>query len=150
MALNDTKTFSAYPQESGEGAYDNSTDIFKWVFITDVYSSIDANGADPKLADFTQVASAGNYVANSTIANTTWTRGTTDTTLNGDSWSFAADGANPITAKTILIYNDTSADKSALKIVDLTTDNGVTAANTTQGFTYNINASGIYKVSRVV
>lgn len=150
MARGDIKSFTDYALESGQGDYNNSTDVFKWVILTDNYTAVDTDVADPKLADFTQVASAGNYVANSTIANTTWTKAGATVTLTGDSWNYTANGANPITGKSILIYNDTSVDKSALAIVDLTTDGGTTPADTTQGLTYTVNASGIYRVVRSV
>ena len=147
MAISDSKLFSAVPLEAGDGDYNNTTDVFKWVLITEGYDSIDSASVDPTLSDFTQVTSSGNYVANSTIANTTWTRTGAITTLTGDSWSYAADGANPTTAKSLLIYNDTSADKSAYCVVDLTVDGGVTPADTTQGLTYTVNANGIYRVT---
>lgn len=150
MARGDSKSFSEYGFESGTGTYNNSTDVFKWVIITETFTATNADVLNPKLADFTQVASAGNYVANSTIANTSWVRAATITTLDGDDWTFAANPSNPVTGKSILIYNDTDVGKSALCIVDLTTDAGVTPADTTQGLTYTVAAGGIYKVTRTV
>lgn len=150
MARGDSKSFSQYATESGTGTYDNANDVFKWVIVTESFTATDADAANPSLTDFTQVASAGQYVANTTIANTTWSRSGAITTLDGDDWSFAADGANPTTGKSILIYNDTDVGKSALAIVDLTTDGGTTPADTTQGLTYTVNANGIYRVTRTV
>ena len=150
MARGDSKRFSEYDLESGNGTYNNSTDVFKWVIITNSYATVDADMLAPQLSSFTQVASAGTYVANTTIANTTWTRAAAISTLDGDDYSFAADGANPITGKAILIYNDTSVNKDALQVVDLTTDGGTTAADTTQGLTYTVAAGGISKVTRTV
>lgn len=149
MARGDIKRFSAYSLDAGNGEYNNSTDVFKWVIVTDDYTAIDANTLTSALADFTQVVSGGAYVANSTIANTTWTRSGAVSTLDGDSWSFAANASNPTTGKSILIYNDTSINKDALCIVDLTTDEGVTAADTTQGLTYTVNVDGITKVTNL-
>lgn len=149
MAISDSKSFSYYGFESGEGDYDNTNDVFKWVIIEEGYSTIDSNAVNPTLSDFTQVASSGNYVANETIANTTWLVSGDTSTLDGDGWVFAADGANPTSGRTILLYNDTSADKSALALVDLTTDGGVgSPVDTTQGLTYNIPVTGIYEVVR--
>lgn len=147
MARGDSKRFSEYDLESGNGTYNNSTDVFKWVIVTESYTATDANMLAPQLSSFTQVASAGLYVANSTIANTTWTRSGAVSTLDGDDFSYGAGGANPITGKSILIYNDTSLNKDAVGIVDLTTDGGTTAADTTQGLTYTVNAAGITKVT---
>ena len=150
MARGDAKRFSEYDVESGDGTYNNSTDVFKWVIITESYTATSADMLTPELGDFTQVASAGLYVANTTIANTVWSRTAAISSLDGDDFSFAADGANPITGKAILIYNDTSTNKDALQIVDLTTDGGTTAADTTQGLTYTVAAGGITKVTRTV
>ncbi len=150
MALGDIKSFSAYNQEMGTASYNNTSDVFNWVLVTESYAATDANVADPKLADFTQVVDAGAYVANTAIANTTWTTTDAVTTLTGDSFNFAANAANPITAKSLLIYNDTSADKSALQIVDLTADSGVTAASTVAGLTYTIPAGGMHTLTRTV
>tara|TARA_R110002153_G_scaffold53726_1_gene149548 strand:+ start:2339 stop:2794 length:456 start_codon:yes stop_codon:yes gene_type:complete len=147
MARGDSKRFSEYDLESGNGTYNNSTDVFKWVIITDSYTATDADMLAPQLSSFTQVATAGLYVANTTIANTTWTRSGAVSTLDGDDFSFGADGANPTTGKSILIYNDTSPNKDALEIVDLSTDGGTTAADTTQGLTYTVAATGITKVT---
>tara|TARA_R110000850_G_scaffold256145_1_gene382031 strand:+ start:953 stop:1405 length:453 start_codon:yes stop_codon:yes gene_type:complete len=150
MSRGDSKKFSEYDLESGKGTYNNSSDVFKWVIITDSYSATDADMLAPQLSAFTQVPSAGLYVANTTIANTTWTRAGAISTLDGDDYSFAADGANPTTGKAILIYNDTSPNKDGLEIVDLTTDAGTTPADTTQGLTYTVAAGGISKVTRTV
>ncbi len=150
MARGDSKRFSEYDLESGNGTYNNSSDVFKWVIVQESYTATDADMLAPQLSAFTQEPSAGLYVANSTIANTTWTRAGAVSTLDGDDFSFAADAANPKTGKAILIYNDTSPSKDALEIVDLTTDGGTTAADTTQGLTYTVAATGITKVTRTV
>jgi hypothetical protein len=142
MARGDSKRASAYEYNKGLGAYNNSTDVFKWSLVTNTYASITENAATLNLSNVTVIASAGNYVAGTTIANTTWTQLTDTSTLDGDDFSFAADGANPITVKCLVIYNDTSAADDIVKVVDITTD-GTTDVDTTQGFTYTVNASGI-------
>jgi hypothetical protein len=150
MARGDSKRFSEYDLESGNGTYNNSSDVFKWVIVTESYSATDADVLSPQLSSFTQEPSAGLYVANETITNTTWTRTDAVSTLDGDDFSFAANASNPVGGKCILIYNDTSPNKDALEIVDLTTDGGTTAADTTQGLTYTVAATGITKVTRTV
>lgn len=143
MARGDSKQFSYYNDLMGEGVIDHTSDVLKWVFITESYASVVTSTVDAKLSDFTQVASSGNYVANSTIANTTWTFDGSQSTLDGDDWTFAADPSNPTTARCVLIYNDSTVSKNALKVVDLTTD-GTTPVDTTTGaFTYTVNASGL-------
>lgn len=142
MARGDSKRASAYEYNKGLGSYNNSTDVFKWSLITDTFASVNANATALAMADVTEVATAGNYTAGTTIASTTWTQSTDTSTLDGADFSFAADPSNPITGKCVAIYNDTSTTDHIVAIVDITTD-GTTAADTTQGFTYTINASGI-------
>ena len=142
MARGDSKRASAYEYNKGLGAYNNSTDVFKWSLVTDTYASINANATALAIADVTVVASAGNYVSATTVASTTWAQLTDTSTLDGADFSFAADGANPITGKCLVLYNDTSTTDHIVTIVDITTD-GTTAADTTQGLTYTVNAAGI-------
>jgi hypothetical protein len=143
MALSDSKKTSEYDLDKGLAKYNNSTDVFKWVIITDSYTVIDANALDVGIANYTKVASAGLYVQDTTVANTTWIKVAAISTLTGDSFNFAANGSNPVTGKTIAIYNDTSANKDVAVFVDMTVDGGTTPADTTLGLNYTVNASGI-------
>lgn len=142
MALNDSKKISEYDHRSGLGVYNNNTDIFKWVFVTEVYSAIDANAVSLGIADLTKVVSAGAYVQDTTLANSAWSRDGAVSKLDYDDFSYVANASNPTTAKTWVCYNDTSPGKDVFDLVDMTTDNGVTAANTTQGFNLAVNAGG--------
>jgi hypothetical protein len=142
MALGDSKRTSEYDYQQGLGTYNNNTDVFKYVIITESYSAIDANATAIGIANFTKVASSGNYVQDTTLANSTWTRAANVSKLGFDDFNFAADGANPTTGKTIAIYNDTSAGKDVYKFVDLTADGGTTPADTTLGLNYTVNAGG--------
>lgn len=137
MARGDSKKFAAYENAKGDGDYNNSADTFAFSFITETFAAVDANALSASLGDFTAVASSGNYVAGTAIANTTWTQVGDTSTLDGDGITFAADPANPTTARCMVIYNDTSVGDSAFVVVDLTTD-GSTPVDTTQGFTANI------------
>lgn len=147
MALNDSKKVSEYDHRSGLGVYNNNTDVFKWVFVTQVYSAIDANSASLGIADLTKVASAGSYVQDLTLANSSWSRTAAISALDYDNISFAANASNPVTGKTWVCYNDTSPNKDIFKLVDMTADNGATAANTTLGFNLTVNAGGSGKVT---
>ena len=142
MARGDSKKASAYQYNSGLGTYNNNTDVFKWSFVTDTYASINANATALALADVTEVASAGNYAAKTTVANSAWSQTTDTSKLDGDDFTFAAHASNPITAKCLVIYNDTSTTDHIVTVIDLTTD-GTTAVDTTQGFTYTVNANGV-------
>jgi len=142
MALSDSKKTSEYDYQAGLGAYNNSTDVFKWVMLTDSYTVIDATAAAIGIASYTKVASAGNYVQDTTLASKTWVKSGAVSTLDYADFSFAADGANPITGKTIAVYNDTHASKHVFKFIDITADGGTTAADTTLGLNFTVNASG--------
>ena len=140
MARGDSKKVSEYDLKSGDGAYNNSADTFSWLLVTDTFASIDANTA-LNAASFTAATIGGNYAGKTALTTVTWTRAANVSTLDYDDVTFAADGANPVDAKCLVILNDTSAADDAFKIVDLTTD-GTTAVDLTQGFTMTINASG--------
>ena len=140
MARGDSKKVSEYDLKSGDGAYNNSSDTFAWLLVTDTYASIDEDTA-LNAASFTAATIGGNYAGKTALTTVTWTRAANVSTLDYDDVTFAADGANPVDAKCLVILNDTSAADDAFKIVDLTTD-GTTAVDLTQGFTMTINASG--------
>ncbi len=142
MALNDSKKMSEYDHQSGLGTYNNNTDVFKWVQITETYSAIDEDAVSIGIANFTKVVSAGLYVQDTTLANSAWSRTGTVSKLDYDDFSYGADGSNPITGKTWACYNDTSTNKDVFKLVDMTVDDGTTPADTTLGFNGVINASG--------
>ena len=142
MALNATKKMSEYDHQSGLGTYNNNTDVFKWVIITEVYSSIDANAVAIGIANFTKVASAGAYVQDSTLANSAWNRAAAISKLDYDDVTYAANALNPVTGKTWVCYNDTSPNKDVFKVVDMTTNDGTTPADTTLGFNLTVNTAG--------
>lgn len=142
MALSDSKRTSEYDEQMGLGTYNNSTDTFKWVIVTDSYTVIDEDATAIGIANYTKVASAGNYVQDTTLASVTWTRSGAVTTLDYADFSFAADGSNPVTGKTIAVYNDTSTNKDVYKFIDITADGGTTPADTTLGLNFTVNASG--------
>ncbi len=142
MALNSSKKMAEYDFQTGLQKHNHSTDVFKWVFLTNVYSSIDANASSCDLSGFTKVASGGNYTQDSTLTNSTWTRSGAVSTLDYDDVAFAGDASNPTTGKTLAIYNSTVSGEHVYKVVDMTTDDGVTAANMLLGFNWTVNASG--------
>ena len=141
MARGDSKNMAEYDFRSGQGQHNNSTDTFRYVFVTETFAATDANGSAASLSDFTQVPSSGNYTANTDLANVSWVRAANVSTLDYDDFSIAADANNPTTATCMIIYNSTSANDTVLKIIDLTTD-GTTAVDMTQGYTHQVNAAG--------
>lgn len=142
MALSDSKRMSEYDYQQGLGTYNNNTNVFKWVIVTESYSATDENTSAIGIANFTKVPSAGNYVQDTTLANSAWTRAAAISKLDYDDFSFAADGANPTTGKMIAVYNDTSAGKDVYKLIDMTSDGGTTPADTTLGLNFTVNAGG--------
>lgn len=142
MALSDSKRMSEYDFQQGLGTYNNNTDVFKWVIVTESFTATDANGSGIALSNFTKVASAGNYVQDTTLANSAWSRSGAVSDLNYDDFNYAADVSNPITGKMIAVYNDTSAGDDVYKLIDMTADGGTTAADTTLGLNFTVNAGG--------
>ena len=142
MALNDFKKMSEYDYQSGLGTYNNDTDVFKWVQITEVFSSIDENASSIGISNFTKVISAGNYIQDSILLNSVWTKSGAVSKLDYDDFSYSADLSNPVTGKTWACYNDTSPNKDVYKLVDMTADDGVTPANTVQGLNFTVAAGG--------
>jgi hypothetical protein len=142
MALSDSKRTSEYDLQSGLGAYNNNTNVFKFVIITESFTAIDANAVAIGIANYTKVPSAGAYVQDTTLANSAWSRSAAVTKLDYDDFSFAANASNPVTGKTIAVYNDTSTNKDVYKYIDMTADGGTTAADTTLGLNFTVNAGG--------
>ena len=137
----DSKKVSEYDLKSGGGAYNNSSDTFAYLLVTNTYASIDEDTA-LNAASFTGATVGGNYAGKTALTTVTWTRAANVSTFNFDDISILADPSNPTDAKCLVILNDTSAADDAMKIVDLTTD-GTTAVDLTAGdFTYTVNASG--------
>ena len=142
MAVSDSKKTSEYDLQAGNGSYNNSSNTFKWVIITDSYTAIDAEATAIGIDNYTKVPSSGNYVQDTDLANVTWTKSGAVSTLDYDDFNFASDPANPITGKTIAVYNDTSTNKDVFKFIDLTIDGGTTPADTTLGLNFTVNAAG--------
>lgn len=145
MPQGDAKSFAEYDYKAGNGDYNNSTDTFSWILVTDTFASIDANQANPNLASFTAATVGGNYAGKTALTGVTWTRTGDTSTLDFDAVTFAANASNPTDARCLVIVNDTSASDDAFRVTDLTTD-GTTAVNLTQGFTFTPNASGAYEL----
>ena len=146
MAQGTSKKFSDYDLKSGKAAYNNSTDTFSWILITDTFASIDADAVNPVIGGFTAATIGGNYTGKTALTGSTWTRTAAVSTLDYDDITFAANASNPIDARCLLVINDTSATDDALRVTDLTTD-GTTAVDLTQGFTLTVNASGAVTVT---
>lgn len=114
------------------------------VAIIDNTSTPTAAQATPALSDFTEVGTAGNYVAGGTSIGT-WDAicseaGGTLTIDSATNPAWTADASNDSDAYYAIIYNDTKSDQ-ALAFVDL----GGPFDMSTTDLTINWNASGIIR-----
>lgn len=146
MALGDTKRAAAYELQKGNGRYNNSTDTFNYVLVSNTFASINANAASLDLSDLTQVASGGSYTGPTALASVTWTQASNIITLDADNITLAANASNPTTATCLVVYNDTSAADDVVQVWDLTAD-GTTAPSLVNGLNFNFNASGLGQVT---
>lgn len=145
MAQGDSKLVAEYDYQSGLGTYNNSTDTFAWLLVTNTYASLDANTV-LNAASVTGATVGGNYAGKTALSSVTWARSSAVTTLDAANVTFAANASNPTDACCMVIMNDTATNDPLLKIIDLTTD-GSTPVDLTQGFTITFNASGLYTVT---
>lgn len=132
----------AYELNAHKGKYNITTDVVKWAIVTNTYASIDANAATLDISDFTVVASAGNYVAGTTLANSGISATGANISIDGDNFNIAADPANPVNGCCIIYYNETAADDDIICVADITTD-GTTPRDLTTGINIAIDANGI-------
>jgi hypothetical protein len=123
-----------------------STDVIKCAILDDTVTPA-ADDATPTLGDYTEVGTAGTYIAGGTSLGTiadcvTQTAGTTtfDSATNP---TWATDGSNDTDASWGLIYNDTSATDQAIGFVDL----GGPVDMSTGDLTITWNASGIFTIA---
>lgn len=98
------------------------------------------------LADLTQIASTGGYVA-VTLASVTWAEtgaGTGIWQFSSAAFSFTASGANFASARYMAIYDDTSTNDDLVGFLDYGTSFTVTDGNS---ITFTPGASGIFRVT---
>ena len=143
MAAGDSKLAQEYPLQAGNGAYNNSTDVFRIFFCSNTYSAVDATQVAFNLSKVTQVGGGNFPISGIVLTGVTWTRSGAVSTLDYDNLvTIAKDPANPTTIRTAVIVNDTSTSDDIYKVVDLTAD-GTTAIDVVNNdFDYTVNASG--------
>ena len=111
MAQGSLKTFQYYPFKAGKKLYNNTTDVFKYAFITDAYSTVDVATVDPTLASFTEVSSGGNYSSGgNALPGSAWTIAAGVSKLDFTDISLTKAASSPTTAKTLLIINSTASN----------------------------------------
>lgn len=123
----------------GEIDWDGHT--FKAILCTSSYTP-DTDTHDD-LADITNELSGGDY-ARVTLSGITVTRSTTTITVDCDNISFG----NPVTltAKYLIVYDDTHASDALIGYVDLDSGGG-SVSSTAALFQYTVNASGLFTIA---
>ena len=149
MAIGDIYGFNDVTKKLGDGDYTLASDTLEFYFITETASAVNLDVTNPVLGGFTQVASGGNYTAPFVGGSVTWTRSTVTSTYDAANIALLKDGSNPTTAKSLLVVDATATD-ACLAVVDMTTDNGVTAIDLVNNdLAITINAAGIFTVAKV-
>ena len=141
MAAGDITWFEEAKGYMLDGGWEAADDLK--VAIPDNTTAPTASDATPALADYTEVGTAGTYVAGGTSLGT-WgdfvaeAGGTVtlDSTVNP---TWAQDASNDVDAYWALVYNDTQAGDPALCFVEL----GGPVDMTAGPLTINWNASGL-------
>lgn len=145
MARGDVVVFNESKALLIEGGWEAADDIK--VAICDNTVAPTATTVTPALADFTQVGSAGSYIAGGTsLGNigtlTTQAAGTvTFDSATNPTWAMHA--SNDVDAYWGIIYNDTDVGDAAIAYVDL----GGPVNMATGDLTITWNASGIFTLT---
>ena len=143
MAAGDSKLAQEYPLQAGNGAYNNSSDVFRIFFCSDTFAAIDATQTPFNLSDVTQVGGGNFSISGTLLTSVTWTRSGAVSTLDyADLATIVKNASNPATIRTAVIVNDTSTSDDIYKIVDLTSDGSTAIDVINNDFDYAVNASG--------
>jgi hypothetical protein len=142
MAQGDSKLYRDAVLKLNEGAYSEG-DTWTLAFVSDTYSTLNADATNPVLADVT-VTSGGNVNAAYNLANFAITRATTTITFDADDiGTITKDAANPSDVRCAVLYNNTSASDDLIQAWDLTTDGSTALDLVNNDFTFSFGASGI-------
>lgn len=145
MARGDVTIFEEALAKMIEGNW-ASTDHF-YCAVCDDTTTPAASDATPVLGDYTQVGTAGTYVAGGTdlgaLSDLVSETGGTMTFDSSTNPSWAQDASNDVDAYWGIVYNYTDAGKDALAFVDLGGPVDMSAGD----LTITWNASGIFTIS---
>ena len=119
MARNDITVFDEFKGEVGNKIHDLHDDTIKMA-VLDNTTTPAAGDTTPRLADYTEVGTGGNYTAGGIDLACDYTEaGGTATLAATVAPSYALDAGNDTDAFWGLIYNDTSVGKEAIAFIDL-------------------------------
>lgn len=142
MAAGDSKLFRDFVLKQMQGDY-SDTDVYKLVFVTNQYSTINADATSPVIGSVT-AASGGNVAASYTLASFAVTRATTTITVDAaDIGTISKHASNPATIKSAIIYNDTSATDDLVQAFDLTSDGSTAIDLVNNDLAFTFGAAGL-------
>lgn len=119
MAEGDLILFNAAKLGLLNGTHDLDTHVIKCAIINNTLTPV-ATASNPKLADYTQVSSAGTYTAGGTTLTIALSESAGIVTFDAtNNLSWALDGSNGTDAYWALVYNDTNASDAAIGYIDL-------------------------------
>lgn len=143
MAVGDITLFQEFVADIGNGVHNLESDVIKCAILDNTVTPTAAT-ATPRLSDFTEVGTAGSYVAGGTDITATYSQtsgtGTFDGTTNP---SWAQNASNDTDAWWGLIYNDTTVGDIAIGFVELGGPVDMSAGS----LTITWNASGIFTLA---
>jgi len=145
MALGDVVVFNGALAFLIDGGFESADDI-KVAICDNTFTPTQA-GTTPALGDFTQVGSAGSYVAGGTslgnIGTLTTQLGAVMTFDSATNPTWAANASNDTDAFWGIVYNDTDGGDRAIAFVDL----GGPVNMATTALTITWNASGLFTIT---
>jgi len=138
MAAGDSKLFNDFVLKVNQGDY-NDADTLTLAFVSNTFSSISSDLANPNLSSVT-VTSGGNVNTAYNLANVTVSRTAAVANFAADNIPvISSNASNPTDVRCAVIYNNTSASDDLYKIYDLTTDGStpLDLVNNDLTFTFN-------------
>mgnify|MGYP001091941012 CR=1 FL=1 len=128
-----------------DGTIDLDTHTFKAALLTQAVTLSAASTVDTYAEISSQVTGTGYTAGGATLSGVTLNESSGTVTFDANDVSWAS---STITAKYVVIYDDTATNKDILGFVDLNTDSGSATVSSSNGtFTVQWNASGIFAIA---
>lgn len=146
MAVGNFTVFNIAKEKIAKATIDLDSHSFKAVLTTSAQSiaaTFAGTSTDCRLADLTNEVSGTGYTTGGTAVTLSVTRSTGTVTVDSTDpqWTTAT-----ITAKYLIIYDDTDANNSLLGFYDLDTGGG-SVSSTAGTFQVTVNASGLFTLA---
>ena len=141
MAAGETKAFNDAVLKTRKGVYAEG-DVWKLVFLSDTFASIDTDLTNPTSLSFTPVA-GGNVAASYTLGSITMDRVANVIKFDAaDIGQILKDALNPADLKTALLIDET-VTSDAIQVWDMTADGATSLDLVNNDFTFSFGAGGI-------